>query len=32
MVEFAFVNSTWTHNHMKQTWKKTTLIKLYPPC
>ncbi|CAD8205553.1 unnamed protein product [Paramecium pentaurelia] len=32
MVEFAYVNSTWTYNHMKQTWKSTQLIKLFPPC
>ncbi|CAD8119088.1 unnamed protein product [Paramecium sonneborni] len=32
MVEFAYVNSTWTYNHMKQTWKSTQLVKLFPPC
>ena len=35
-LSFAYVNSTWTFNHMKETWdelyKTNKLIILYPPC
>ena len=35
-LSFAYVNSTWTFNHMKELWKKLFLNKklliLYPPC
>jgi len=35
-LSFAFVNSTWTLNHMKELWgeldKKGKLLILYPPC
>jgi alpha-1,2-mannosyltransferase len=30
-VNFAFTNSSWTHNHMKSLWS-TKLERLYPPC
>jgi alpha-1,2-mannosyltransferase len=35
-LSFAYVNSTWTLNHMKELWrdlsKKEKLLILYPPC
>jgi alpha-1,2-mannosyltransferase len=35
-VDFAFTNSSWTHNHMSALWpqlnKKDKLHKVYPPC
>ena len=35
-LSFAYVNSTWTFNHMKETWdklhKSNKLFILYPPC
>ena len=35
-VSFAYVNSTWTYNHMKEIWdelyKSKKLFILYPPC
>ena len=35
-LSFAYVNSTWTFNHMKVLWKdlykKKKLVILYPPC
>jgi alpha-1,2-mannosyltransferase len=35
-ISFAYVNSTWTYNHMKEIWddlyKSNKLFILYPPC
>ena len=35
-LSFAYVNSTWTYNHMKDLWKQLfkneKLLILYPPC
>ena len=35
-LSFAYVNSTWTYNHMKDLWrdllKNKKLVILYPPC
>lgn len=35
-LSFAYVNSTWTYNHMKDIWEdleqKKKLLILYPPC
>ena len=32
--DLIFANSTWTANHMKNSWKaqKNNIITLYPPC
>ena len=31
-VDFSFVNSTWTFNHMNEIWKNNKILILYPPC
>ncbi|KAM3141182.1 hypothetical protein pb186bvf_006787 [Paramecium bursaria] len=31
-VDNVYVNSSWTYNHIIQTWKSSNILKLYPPC